>query len=116
MRRVIALAALFASGCAAGPRPAPGTSMQQFLARDDVRAKYEELLALEQRVAAAIDPEAHCEETLCPSSARICELADSICGIAARHAADLELAERCTDGTQRCDRARARVAARCECP
>lgn len=43
---------------------------------------------------------------------RICDLAQRLCDLAAR-SAEPEMAERCTDGRDRCERATARVRAGC---
>ncbi|MEM9067947.1 MAG: hypothetical protein AAGE52_05550 [Myxococcota bacterium] len=45
---------------------------------------------------------------------RICELSARICGIAEENPADLPTAERCEDGSTRCESASERVASSCD--
>lgn len=81
---------------------------------DDGQGRHEELVELEASVAAALERDA-CEEDLCPTALRICELADQICVISERHEGDRELASRCADGRSRCERVTTRVDEACGC-
>ena len=107
------LLVLFATGCAT--QIAVTDPFEASAARDDARARHEELVQLDRSVAAAIEDPNACGETLCPGASRICELSEAICAIAARHAGDRELDSRCGDGRRRCTRARERVDAACTC-
>ena len=51
----------------------------------------------------------------CDAGQRVCALKDRICAIAARHPEDVEIGARCTDGSERCERVSARLAAECAC-
>ncbi len=83
--------------------------------RDDPEALVRQQVALETELAGALArPEPDCGAA-CTLSGRTCELADRICAIADRHAQDETLRERCEDGSQRCERARAHVGERCTC-
>ena len=107
------LLVLFATGCAT--QIAVTDPFEASAARDDARARHEELVQLDRSVAAAIEDPNACGETLCPGASRICELSERICAIAERHPEDDETGGRCRDAEGRCETARERVAGSCTC-
>ena len=100
------------SGCAssmhAGEQPTPQTYEQVESYAQEIDAL---VLALHAASAAGGDA---CADA-CARQTAICELAEKICTISARHPGDARLSGHCDDGRTRCESAREAVAGRCEC-
>ena len=114
---LLALLASTLSACAAASmaglqKPGVHSDGQQLL---DLRTQQIELeQRIEQVQATAGGPEASCDN-ICGWSAGICDLAERICGIAARHPAEPDFQGACDEAKARCAKAKEKTTVACAC-
>lgn len=109
---------LLAAGLLAGA----GCGGSAYYEPDDVEPEREDPVELASEQAERVEeldavlarPEVDCAAA-CPLGDAICDLGERICGIADRHPEDEPTRDRCTDASARCDSARERIAASCQC-
>jgi hypothetical protein len=109
---------LVLSGCAAAYAPKPVTDEHApHVDRREVADHHRALRQAEEELGASLQAATtpDCDRA-CELGATVCKLSARICAIADRHPSDADLAGRCRDGRERCDRARRKVTDRCGCP
>ncbi|HVW26273.1 MAG TPA: hypothetical protein VHC69_12955 [Polyangiaceae bacterium] len=97
-----------AANAASAPEPAAPSSTKQ----DREKSALPEIETWGRQLESALTLSAPDCSTAWSLRDRICDLAQRLCDIAAR-SAEPEVAERCTDGRARCERATTRVRASC---
>ena len=113
---LLSLLALGLGACAASlagqHAPALESDAQQL---SDLRTRQIELeQRIEQVQSTAGGPEASCDN-ICGWTAGICELAERICAIAARHPSEADFQAACDEARKRCAKAKQKSAAACAC-